>query len=167
MKKAKTWEAYKLIVSRKWTAKETRRIERPAEAAELFYEFAHGATQESLFVMVLGGRNDLLGIEQVYLGTATGTSVRIGELFRSCVAMGAQGVVVVHNHPSRDSQPSDEDIKLTGELVKAARLLDIEFLDHLVIGGDGFTSIRSQRSSLWESETSDFVAQLAEITATN
>lgn len=126
------------------------RVERPTAAVELFREDAERLTQESLWVMTLDGRNGLTGIERVYTGTATGTSVRIGELFRYAIATGGVGIVLVHNHPSGDPEPSDEDVRLTSEVIAAAQLLDIQVLDHLVVAGDKFTSIRSQRGSLWE-----------------
>lgn len=126
------------------------RVERPAAAVELFTQEAERLTQESLWVMTLDGRNGLMGIERVYTGTATGTSVRIGELFRYAVSAGGVGIVLVHNHPSGDPEPSDEDVRLTSEVIAAAQLLDIQVLDHLVVAGDKFTSIRSQRGSLWE-----------------
>ncbi len=101
-------------------------------------------------MMTLDGRNGLMGVDRVYTGTATGTSVRIGELFRYAIAAGGCGIVLVHNHPSGDAQPSDEDIKLTTEVIAASRLLDIEFLDHLVLGAAGsYRSIRSENQSLW------------------
>jgi DNA repair protein RadC len=125
-------------------------VERPAAAVELFREDAERMTQESLWVMTLDGRNGLMGIERVYTGTATGTSVRIGELFRYAVSAGGVGIVLVHNHPSGDPEPSDEDVRLTSEVIAAAQLLDIQVLDHLVVAADKFTSIRSQRGELWE-----------------
>lgn len=128
------------------------RVERPAAAVELFTQDAERLTQESLWVMTLDGRNGLMGVERVYTGTATGTSVRIGELFRYAIATGGVGIVLVHNHPSGDHTPSDEDIRLTSEVIAAAQLLDIQVLDHLVVASGGFTSIRSQRGSLWDSE---------------
>jgi DNA repair protein RadC len=63
-------------------------------------------------------------------------------------------MVVVHNHPSGDHTQSDEDVKLTNDIVKAARIMDIEMLDHLVIGKDKHTSIRSIMPNLWETEFS-------------
>jgi len=127
------------------------RVERPAAAVELFTQDAERLTTESLWVMTLDGRNGLMGVERVYSGTATGTSVRIGELFRYAVSAGGVGIVMVHNHPSGDHTPSDEDVRLTGEVLQAAKLLDITVLDHLVIGGGGkFSSIRSGHSELWD-----------------
>ena len=148
---ATEWKRFQVEVVRHAIAEAAPfRVERPIAAVELFREDAERLTQESLWVMTLDGRNGLMGIERVYTGTATGTSVRIGELFRYAVAAGGVGIVLVHNHPSGDPEPSDEDVRLTGEVIAAAQLLDIQVLDHLVVAADKFTSIRSQRGELWE-----------------
>ena len=106
----------------------------------------------------------MLGVQQLYAGTATGTSVAVGEMFRACIAMGGQGIVMVHNHPSGDSQPSDEDVKLTKDAVAASHLLDIQLLDHLVIGeGGSYTSIRSQKPSLWEQPSENLLSAVSEV----
>lgn len=149
---AAEWKRYAVEVVRHEIADAAPfRVERPAAAVQLFSEDADRLTQESLWVMTLDGRNGLMGVERVYTGTATGTSVRIGELFRYAVSAGGVGIVLVHNHPSGDSEPSDEDIRLTSEVLAAAKLMDIQVLDHLVVGSGGsFSSIRSQRGSLWE-----------------
>jgi DNA repair protein RadC len=148
---ATEWKRFQVEVVRHAIAEAAPfRVERPVAAVELFREDAERLTQESLWVMTLDGRNGLMGIERVYTGTATGTGVRIGELFRYAIAAGGVGIVLVHNHPSGDPEPSDEDVKLTSEVIAAAQLLDIQVLDHLVVGGDKFASIRSQRGELWE-----------------
>jgi DNA repair protein RadC len=147
-----SWRKYEVSVERREISDDAFRIERPTEAHELFVRDAERSAQESLWVITLDGRNNAMGIDRVYQGTATGTSVRVGELFRYAVAVGGVGVIVVHNHPSGDFTPSDEDIKLTRDVVQAARLLDIEFLDHLVVSKNGFASIRSQKPSIWEQE---------------
>jgi DNA repair protein RadC len=148
---ATEWKRFQVEVVRHAIAEAAPfRVERPAAAVELFREDAERMTQESLWVMTLDGRNGLMGIERVYTGTATGTSVRIGELFRYAVSAGGVGIVLVHNHPSGDPEPSDEDVRLTSEVIAAAQLLDIQVLDHLVVAADKFTSIRSQRGELWE-----------------
>ncbi len=148
---ATEWKRFSVEVVRHEIAEaQPYRVERPVAAVELFRADADRLTQESLWVMTLDGRNGLMGVDRVYTGTATGTSVRIGELFRYAIAAGGCGIVLVHNHPSGDAQPSDEDIKLTTEVIAASRLLDIEFLDHLVLGAEGsYRSIRSENQSLW------------------
>jgi DNA repair protein RadC len=144
------YKKYEFSVVRREVMPSNLRIERPAAAVEYFRDFASGASQESLFVVVVDGRNNLIGINEVYRGTATGTSVRISELLSPVLMCNGVGMVLVHNHPSGDHAHSDEDARLTKDVVKAARLLDIEMLDHLVVGKDGFTSIRSNIPGMWE-----------------
>jgi len=146
------YKKYEFAIVRQEVKPETMRIERPAAAVEFFKEFADAATKESLFVLIVDGRNNLVGIQEVYRGTATGTSVRIAELLSPVLMTQGVGFVLVHNHPSGDHEPSDEDARLTRDVLKAARLMDLEMLDHLVIGKDGFSSIRSQEPSTWETE---------------
>jgi len=151
-KKASDWKRYRVDVVRHEIADAIPlRIESPAKAVELFTQDAKRLMTESLWVLTLDGRNGLLGIEQIYSGTATGTSVRVGELFRYAVASGGCGIILAHNHPSGDPQASDEDKRLTTEVIKASRLLDIEILDHLVIGNGAYTSIRSENPLMWAS----------------
>jgi len=148
------WNAYEYSVKRTVRSNKSAVITSPRDLAALFREFADAEMSEALFVVSFGGRNNLLGIHRIYSGTATGTSVRIGELLRSALMMGAVGMALVHNHPSGDHQPSDEDIRLTADVAKAATLLDVQFLDHLVVGANGaFTSIRSQKPSMFEDST--------------
>lgn len=151
------WNAYEYMVKRVARTNGSAIVQSPRELAVLFREFADSEMSEALFVVAFGGRNNLLGIHRVYQGTATGTSVSVGELLRSALMMGANGLALVHNHPSGDSAPSDEDIKLTADVVKAAQLLDLSFLDHLVMGSNGsFSSIRSQKPNIFV-EDSDLV----------
>ena len=69
--------------------------------------------------------------------------MRVGEVFRDAVRRQAAAVVVVHNHPSGDPTPSADDLRITAELAEAGRLLDIELLDHVVIGAEGWVSLRA------------------------
>jgi DNA repair protein RadC len=79
----------------------------------------------------------------VYRGNLAGSSVRVGEVYRDAVRACAAAVIVAHNHPSGDPSPSGEDLRITAELAEAGRLLDIELLDHLVIGRGRWTSLRA------------------------
>jgi DNA repair protein RadC len=146
------YQKYEFAIVRNEVDAQTMRIERPQAAVQLFTEFADAASKESLFVLIVDGRNNLVGIQEVYRGTATGTSVRIAELLTPVLMLQGVGMVLVHNHPSGDHQQSDEDVRLTVDVIKAARLMDIEMLDHLVIGKEGFTSIRSVLPGTWEAE---------------
>ena len=135
-----------------WWPADRPRVQSPADLAAITLPVFGRATQEELHVAIVDGRNGLLALRRVYVGTATGTSVRIGELLRPVLDHGGVGFALVHNHPSGDPEPSDEDLRLTAEVLAAARLLDVEFLDHLVLGHGRWASIRTMRGSIWGAE---------------
>lgn len=99
--------------------------------------------QEHVRVVLLDARNRMLASEDVYRGSVHTTNVRVGELFRPAVRANAAGIVLVHNHPSGDPSPSAADIQLTQMMIEAGKLLDIDVLDHLVIGGGKHVSLRA------------------------
>lgn len=119
-------------------------IDSPENAAELLlYEM--GALQnEQLRVILLDTRNRLIEIREVYSGSVNASLIRIGEVFREAVRSNAAALIVVHNHPSGDPTPSPEDIAVTQAFVKAGKLMDIEVLDHLVIGKGRFVSLKAK-----------------------
>jgi DNA repair protein RadC len=101
--------------------------------------------KEEMRVLLLNQKNRLLAKPRVYEGSVHTTVVRISELFRDAVRSNCASLIVAHNHPSGDPTPSPEDAALTREIVKAGALLDIEVLDHLVIGAGGkFTSLKER-----------------------
>ena len=83
-------------------------------------------------------------LSSVYVGNVSASLVRVGELFRDAVRLDASGVVLVHNHPSGDPTPSPDDLHLTAEAIAAGRLLDVDVLDHVVIGHDAWVSLRDR-----------------------
>jgi DNA repair protein RadC len=100
--------------------------------------------REELRVVLLNTRNAVLRQVTVYQGNVSSSLVRIGELFRDAIRLNATGMILVHNHPSGDSTPSPDDLRLTAEALAAGRLLDVQLLDHLIIAGDGFVSLRDR-----------------------
>lgn len=143
---------YNIEIIRTIINKDRPRITRPPELFDLFKQFGSQATRESLFVIGLDGQNGLLGIDELYRGTATGTSVRISEIYHPLVHMNAVGFALVHNHPSQNVEPSDADLEFTRDVIKSAKIMDSEFLDHIIVSGDNFTSIRSLMPSVWDNE---------------
>jgi len=100
--------------------------------------------REELRVVLLNTKNAVLRVVTVYQGNVSSSLVRVGELFRDAVRLNAAGAILVHNHPSGDPTPSPDDLHLTAEALAAGRLLDIELLDHLVIGHDAYVSLRDR-----------------------
>jgi len=80
----------------------------------------------------------------VYVGSLNVTHIRVSEVFRAATRRNCAAILVAHNHPSGDPSPSPEDVEVTRYLVKAGQLLDIELLDHLVIGKQRFVSMRER-----------------------
>ncbi|MEP7040602.1 MAG: DNA repair protein RadC [Chloroflexota bacterium] len=119
------------------------RIRAPADLAERLLPAMGHLEQEELRSVLLNTKNTVTGMVTVYAGNLAGSSVRVGEVFREAVRRQSAAMVVVHNHPSGDPSPSAEDLRITRELAEAGRLLDIELLDHLVIGHGRWVSLRS------------------------
>lgn len=119
-------------------------IHSPADAAALVQFEMSALQQEHLRVMLLNTRNQVLDIVEVYHGSLNASMVRVGEVFTPAVRKNAASVIVVHNHPSGDPTPSAEDIAVTTAMVQAGKLLDIELLDHVVIGQGGYVSMKEK-----------------------
>ncbi|MFN3742689.1 MAG: RadC family protein [Anaerolineales bacterium] len=119
-------------------------ISSPAEAAALISYEMSALEQEHLRVLLLDTRNHLLEIREIYRGSVNLAQVRVAEVFRDAIRRNATAVILAHNHPSGDPTPSPEDIALTRILVQAGKLLNIEVLDHLIIAGGRFISLKER-----------------------
>jgi DNA repair protein RadC len=119
-------------------------IHSPADAAAVL-NFEMGALeQEELRVILLDTRNRILSIESIYRGSLNSSQVRVGELFKAAIRRNAASLIVAHNHPSGDPTPSPDDIAVTRAILQAGKLLDIDVLDHLVIAGQRFVSLKER-----------------------
>jgi len=119
-------------------------IHAPRDIAELLLDEMSALEREELRVALLNTRNAVLAVETVYSGNVSSSLGRIGELFCEAVRRQATGVILVHNHPSGDPTPSADDLHLTAEALAAGRLLDIQLLDHVVIAGGSWVSLRDR-----------------------
>ncbi|HIE56900.1 MAG TPA: JAB domain-containing protein [Anaerolineales bacterium] len=120
-------------------------ISSPADAASLVQYEMSALEQEELRVLLLDTRNRVLKISTVYRGSLNSSQVRVGEVFKDAIRSNAAAIIVVHNHPSGDPTPSPEDIAITRAITKAGELLDIQVLDHLVIGRGRFVSLKERK----------------------
>lgn len=119
-------------------------ISKPQDVADLVqYEMA-SFSQEHLWVLLLDTRNRVISIERLYKGSLNSSTVRVGELFRAAIQKNAASIILVHNHPSGDPTPSPEDVQLTRSAAQAGKLMDVEVLDHLVIGQHRFVSLKER-----------------------
>jgi len=119
-------------------------VRSPEDVANLLQAEMSFLEQEELRLVLLNTKNQVLAISQVYKGSVNTSLIRVSELFREAVRENCPALVVVHNHPSGDPTPSQEDIKITEQIVKAGKLLDIEVLDHLIIGHQRYVSLKER-----------------------
>lgn len=116
-------------------------LSRPEDVFQHVAPRLAGLVQEVFLVIGIDVRNALLEVVEVARGTVNGVDVHPREVFRPLVRMAAAAAVVVHNHPSGDPTPSQEDLELTRRLRAVGELVGIPILDHVVVGSDGFRSI--------------------------
>ncbi|MBF8267345.1 MAG: hypothetical protein HW388_853 [Dehalococcoidia bacterium] len=119
-------------------------IRSPQDVANLLQGEMAFLEQEHLRVVLLNTRNQVLAIPQVYRGNVSSAVIRAGEVFREAVRANATAIIVVHNHPSGDPTPSQEDVRVTEQLIEAGKLLDIEVLDHVIVAQSGFLSLKEK-----------------------
>ena len=139
---------FKVVALRDCPVPESMRIcETPDQAAE--YWRLHIATHpyfdpecECLAVLLLNTRRRVKGHQLLTIGTIDTLLVDSRVVFRSAIIASASAIVLLHNHPSNDPTPSQADIKVTRDLIRAGQLLKIEVLDHVIMGNPGRSSLR-------------------------
>jgi DNA repair protein RadC len=119
-------------------------IHTPQDAVALVSYEMSGLEQEELWVMLLDTRNRLISVEKIYRGSVNSSQVRVGELFKAAIRRNATQMIVMHNHPSGDPTPSPDDIALTRAIFEAGKLLDVDVLDHLIIGQARHISLKER-----------------------
>ena len=119
-------------------------INTPHDVYDLLGPEMSTLAQEQLRVLLLNTRSQVVGQRVVYQWNVSSAIVLSAEVLRPAVLEAAPSIIVSHNHPSSDPTPSPEDVAVTKDLVRAAKLLGIDLLDHVVIGGDGFVSLKER-----------------------
>ena len=104
-----------------------------------------GLEQEQLRTLLLNNKHEVLGVDTIYQGTVNSAAIRVAEILRPAIRRNCPAIVIVHNHPSGDPNPSPEDILVTRRARQSAEMMDIELLDHIVVGRRGVVSMRSKQ----------------------
>lgn len=119
-------------------------IRSPSDVSTLLMAEMSLLEQEHLRLVLLDTKNYVLSIPTVYIGSLNTSLIRTGELFRYALKENCAALIVAHNHPSGDPTPSPEDVTVTCKIVEAGKVLDIEVLDHLIIGRGRFVSLKER-----------------------
>ena len=120
-------------------------INSPADAATLVQYEMSALEKEEMRVILLDARNHVLDIITVAHGSLNSAQMRVGEVFTPAIRRNAAALIAVHNHPSGDPKPSPDDVAITRALIEAGKLLDVEVLDHLVIGLGSYISLKDKK----------------------
>jgi DNA repair protein RadC len=125
------------ILARRMAAEirtESPMMDKPEQVADLLREDARGYEVEHFLVLLLNTRRRLIRVESISQGTLDAIHVHAREVFKHAISANAAAIVLVHNHPSGDPTPSEADIKVTRDLIRAGQLLKIDVLDHVILG---------------------------------
>lgn len=123
---------------------EKYQIKSPADAANLVMMEMAFLDHEQMRILVLNTKNQVVDNISRYQGTVNSSVLRAAEIYRPAILRNCPAVIICHNHPSGDPTPSPEDISVTEQLVAAGQHLDIELVDHLVIGNQRFVSLKER-----------------------
>ena len=127
------------------TATRKIQIRGPGDVAEIFEPLQY-RDREVFWSLYLDSRHYVSGAEEVGVGTLNSSLVHPREVYKGAILSNAAGLIVAHNHPSGELDPSKEDLEITERLVSAGELLGIQLLDHLILGGGRYTSLRDEGS---------------------
>ena len=130
------------VEEKRWAQGDTVRT--PGGVYRLMAPKLRGVERETFYVLLLDGRHRLSGCHRVSEGTLTTSLVHPREVFSPAIREAAAAIIVVHNHPSGDPEPSREDLEVTRRLARCGRLLGIPLLDHVVVGQGMHVSIRER-----------------------
>lgn len=118
------------------------KIHSPSDVYKLMHPKMQGLQKEQLVVLLLNTKNRVIKEEIISIGTLNSNLVHPREVFKSAIQNSAANIIVLHNHPSGNSEPSREDIAATEKLVKAGQILGIKVFDHIIIGDHTYTSMK-------------------------
>ena len=124
---------------------QTRRISSPKDAVGIGQQFLEDADREQVIVCCLDTKNQPLSISVVSMGILNSSLIHPREIFKTAILTNAASLILYHNHPSGETEPSKEDINITKRIKEAGVLMGIELIDHIIIGPEGrFLSLKEE-----------------------
>lgn len=122
-----------------------KKITSPQDIADIFIPILRDELREQFIVVCLNSANKVIRYEIISIGNLNSSVVHPREIFKAAIENSSASIILIHNHPSGNPEPSNEDISITKKIVEAGKLLDIPVFDHLIIAGNGFTSFVERR----------------------
>lgn len=119
-------------------------ITSPKDAANYLMNEMSMLKQEHLVALFLNVKNEVIGKKTIFIGGLNSSIVHPRELFKEAIKVSAASIIISHNHPSGNPNPSPEDIEITKRIVSAGKIVGIELLDHVIIGDGNFSSLKEK-----------------------
>lgn len=122
-----------------------KKITSPQDVAEFFIPLMRDELKEHFIVVCLNSANKIIKHETISIGNLNSSVVHPREVFKAAIENSSASIILIHNHPSGNTEPSSEDISVTKKIIEAGKILDIPVFDHLIIAGNTFTSFVEKR----------------------
>jgi len=119
-------------------------IKNPESVVKAIRASIKDKAKEHFKLILLNPRNKIIGISTISIGTLNASLVHPREVFKDAIIHSAASVVLAHNHPSGDPEPSEDDLKITKKLVDSGKILGVEVIDHIIIAKNGFKSFKEE-----------------------
>jgi DNA repair protein RadC len=129
----------RIDLQKKWFS--NKKISSPADIAGIFIPLLRDEVKERFIVVCLNSSNKIIKYETISIGTLNSSLIHAREVFKVAIENNSANIILVHNHPSGNAEPSKEDIEITKKLFEAGNLLDIKVFDHIIVAQDLFTSL--------------------------
>ncbi|MGB5288093.1 MAG: DNA repair protein RadC [Ignavibacteriaceae bacterium] len=141
---AAAFELSRRILSQsKWFS--NRKITSPQDIADIFIPILRDEIKEKFIVVCLNSANKVIKYETISIGNLNSSVVHPREIFKVAIDNSSAGIILIHNHPSGNPEPSNEDLRITKKIVESGKILDIPVFDHLIIAGETYTSFVEKR----------------------
>ncbi len=133
----------RIQIQSKWYS--DKKITSPQDVADIFIPLLRDEIKENFYVVCLNSANKIIRNEIVSVGNLNSSVVHPREIFKAAIENNSASIILIHNHPSGNPEPSNEDISITRKIVESGKIMDIPVFDHIIIAGNGFTSFVEKR----------------------
>jgi|OpeIllAssembly_1097287.scaffolds.fasta_scaffold124934_3 DNA repair protein RadC len=133
----------RILYQPKWLA--NKKITSPRDVAEIFIPILRDENKEKFIVVCLNSANKIIKFETISIGNLNSSVVHPREVFKVAIDNSSASIILIHNHPSGNPEPSNEDIRITKKIVETGKIMEIPVFDHLIIAGETYTSFVEKR----------------------
>ncbi len=133
----------RILVQSKWYS--DKKITSPQDIADIFIPLLRDEIRENFLVVCLNSANKIIRHETISIGNLNSSVVHPREIFKAAIENNSASIILVHNHPSGNPEPSNEDISITGKIVDSGKIMDIPVFDHIIVAGNNYTSFVEKR----------------------